>query len=117
KSDVEDPTLLERIPSAVHIVRTGYLDLTRWEESTARVARGARALQPSAHAPVLPFKQPRILHRTLRRLGELLRSCLYFPDETVGWVPFGVAKAIALHRIHPFDVIYTSSPPRASLVI
>ena len=46
-----------------------------------------------------------------------MRSVLYFPDDTVGWVPFGLARAIQLHRDRPFDLVYTTNPPRAAPVI
>jgi glycosyltransferase involved in cell wall biosynthesis len=50
-------------------------------------------------------------------MGELVRSLLYFPDDTVGWVPFALAKAMQLHRRHQFDVIYTVGPPRSAALI
>ena len=53
----------------------------------------------------------------MREAGEFLRSCIYFPDEAVGWIPFACAKAIRLHRRQPFEVVYSSGPPRSSALI
>jgi glycosyltransferase involved in cell wall biosynthesis len=112
KGDLEDRTLLDRIPSEVETVRTRYLDLTRWEEPTANVARSGGALRPQSKSA-----RPRLFDRCLRRFGDFIRSCFYFPDDTAGWVPFGLTKAIELNRRYRFDVLYTTSPPRSSLVI
>src|SRR5260370_26118131 len=89
--DVEDPTLLERVPAEVRVVRTGYLRLSRWEESTVKVARRGGALPAAADRD----RWPRV-GRLLRRLGNFVRSCVYFPDEAVGWGPFGLGGAIRL---------------------
>jgi glycosyltransferase involved in cell wall biosynthesis len=112
KGELQDPTLLERIPPTVRTVRTRYLDFTRWEEPTARVARGTGTLRSQANRSQRPG-----LDRVLRRLGAFARSCLYFPDDTVGWIPFGLAKAIWLKQKDSFDLVYSSSPPRSSLII
>jgi len=112
KEGDRDPTLLERIPSQVRIVRARYWPIARWEKPAATAIRrlGAlRSLQTGGH-------QTR-LDRYLRSLGDMVRSCLYFPDSTVGWVPFGLAKAIQLHREQPFDAVYSTNPPRAAPVI
>ncbi|MGH9557032.1 MAG: glycosyltransferase [Terriglobales bacterium] len=50
-------------------------------------------------------------------MGDWLRSSLYFPDDTVGWVPFALLRALELHFAHPFDLVYTSSPPRSAPLI
>lgn len=42
---------------------------------------------------------------------------MYFPDDTVGWVPFGFNRAAELHLRQRFDAIYTTSPPRSSPLI
>ncbi|MGB2887264.1 MAG: glycosyltransferase, partial [Candidatus Acidiferrales bacterium] len=94
------------------VVRTPYLRVGGWEDLAASTARGLGGL---SSVPT-DSRQPRF-DRYLRSLGELARSALYFPDDTVGWVPFGLARAIQLHREEPFDVVYTTSPPRAASVI
>ena len=108
----QEPRLLERLPPQVGVVRTRYLRISGWENSTASAVRGLGGL---SSAPT-DARQPRF-DRYLRSLGELVRSVLYFPDDTVGWVPFGLAKAIQLHRERPFDLVYTTNPPRSAPVI
>jgi glycosyltransferase involved in cell wall biosynthesis len=108
----QEPKLLEKLPSEMRVVRTRYLRVGGWENSTASVIRGLGGLR-SAPANT---RQPQF-DRYLRHLGQLIRSTIYFPDDTVGWVPFGLAKAIKLHRDQPFDMIYTTSPPRSAPVI
>jgi glycosyltransferase involved in cell wall biosynthesis len=108
----QEPGLLERLPPQVSVVRTRYLRIAGWENSTAGAVRGLGGLRS---APT-DTRQPRP-DRYLRFLGELVRSTLYFPDDTVGWVPFGLAKAVQLHRDQPFDLVYTTSPPRSAPLI
>ena len=109
---LEDASLLQRIPNEVRTVRTGYLNLSGWEEPAGHGLRATGHLRPKVSGESQSRRD-----RFLRGAGELVRSCLYFPDETVGWVPFGFVKAIQLSMQQPFDVVYTTSPPRSSLVI
>lgn len=108
----EDPTLLRKVPPEVEIVRAPSPRLASWEEPASRALKGLGALhsQNNGH-------RQRIGDAWLRRSGNLLRSCAYFPDEMVAWVPFAIAKAIQLHRRKPFDMIYTSGPPRSSAMV
>jgi len=108
----QEPRLLERLPPQVDVVRTQYLRISGWENSTANAFQGFGGLRS---APT-DARQPRF-DRYLRSLGELVRSTLYFPDDKVGWVPFGLAKAIQLHRDQPFDLVYTTNPPRSAPII
>jgi perosamine synthetase len=110
--DLQDPALLERIPPQTEVVRTRYLDFMAWEDSTAGKIRnlGAFNADSSTH-------QSSIVNRCLRRFAAFVRSCVYFPDRTSGWIPFGLGKAIQLAWRERFDVVYTTSPPRSSLVI
>jgi glycosyltransferase involved in cell wall biosynthesis len=107
----QEPKLLEKLPSDVEIVRTRFLRINGWEDATAGAIRKAGALNAQPN-----HRRPRF-DRYLRSLGELVRSTLYFPDDTVGWVPSGLVKAVELLRQERFDAVYTTSPPRSSPVI
>jgi glycosyltransferase involved in cell wall biosynthesis len=107
----QEPKLLEKLPPDVEVVRTGYLRVNGWEDSTAGAVQSVGGLQS-----VPDDRQPRF-DRCLRSIAQLVRSILYFPDDTVGWVPFALAKAIQLHHRQPFDLVYTTSPPRSALII
>jgi perosamine synthetase len=110
--DLQDPSLLQRIPSGTRVVRTRYLNFMAWEDSAAGSIRNFGALSPDSAA-----SHDSIVNRCLRWLAAFVRSCVYFPDDTSGWIPFGVAKAIQLARQEHFDVVYTTSPPRSSMVV
>jgi len=108
----QDPGLLERVPADVRIVRTRSAELMAWENATARAMRDAGALRPTnnGHAEWQ-------LDRWLRSTAGWLRSCFYFPDESIGWVPFATARAAGLSRGNRFDVVYTSGPPRSTAIV
>lgn len=111
KTGMQEPRLLEKLPADVDVVRTKYLSIDSWENRTHQAIQGAGGLRSKPDD-----RQPR-QDRYVRSLGNLLRSTLYFPDETVGWVPHGLSEAIKLHRSDPFDAVYTTCPPRAASVI
>ena len=112
KGEAEDPTLLEKVPAVVRIVKTPYFRVAGWENRAVSVVRTAGAMQSPAREVRQPF-----MDRMLRRLAAFLRSSLYFPDDSLGWIPFGFAKAVKLLFEEPYDVVYSTSPPRAGLVI
>lgn len=109
---VQDPGLLERVPADVRIVRTRSAEFIAWENATARALRNTGALRASSNG----CGEPQV-DRWLRSTAGWLRSCLYFPDESIGWVPFASARAASLFRRESFDVVYTSGPPRSTAII
>lgn len=109
---VEEPELLERLPPELRIERTGYLALKGWERTTAVAIRTAGALKSRYDEARQPW-----IDRWMRSAGNLLRSCLYFPDDTAGWIPFGVVRGAQLLLKERYDVIYSMSPPRSATVV
>lgn len=107
-----DNALLEKLPPGVHVVRTPYLRLKSWERIAANTVRSVGALRSPSDS-----NHQSMLDRSLRRCAGWAQSLLYFPDDTVGWVPFALEKALALHMRRPFDVIYTTHPPRAAHLV
>ncbi len=75
-------------------------------------------MQPAETAaspqPVSEREKSPLVNRTLRSVAKLLRSCLYFPDETAGWIPFAFSRAFQLHLSRHFDAVYTTHPPRSA---
>lgn len=110
--DLEDRTLLRDFPSEVRVERAADLNISGWEDKAAVGIRAAGGLQ-SHYKDV---RQP-LRDRWVRAAGHLVRSTFYFPDDTVGWVPLALANAIELHLRHRFDLVYTTSPPRAAPVV
>ncbi len=115
EGEAQDSSLLSRVPPEINVVRTRYLRVNGWEEAAAGPIRATGALRPAVQSG-RPVK-PSLRDQLLRRLAALARSILYYPDETVGWVPFGLRKALQLLRSGQFEAVYASSPPRSALVI
>lgn len=108
----QDPYLLRRVPREVEVIRTTAPPIVRWEAPTARALKKLGAL-----SPVQLGHPQRGLDTWLRRGADFFRSCFYFPDEMVAWVPHALAKGIRMHRRHPFSVVYSSGPPRSSALV
>lgn len=108
----QDADLLHRVPRELEVVRTIAPHATKWETPTAKTLKKLGAL-----GPVQPGRPQGTRDTLLRRGANLFRSCFYFPDEMVAWVPFAFAKGIRMHRRHPFSVIYSSGPPRSSALV
>lgn len=108
----QDTDLLRRVPREVEVIRSNAPRATRWEAPTATALKKLGALSPLQHG------RPQGTRDTwLRQAANLFRSCVYFPDEMVAWVPFAFAKGIRMHRRHPFSIIYSSGPPRSSALV
>jgi glycosyltransferase involved in cell wall biosynthesis len=112
EGDTRDTTLLEKLPPQLHVVRTPYLRFSAWENKSARVLKNA---QSSAGRSQNAAPSP--LQGHLRSLARFVRSYLYFPDNRVGWIPFGFAAAVDLVFRKRFDLIYTSSLPGSTAVL
>ncbi|MGH9508344.1 MAG: glycosyltransferase [Terriglobales bacterium] len=110
-----EPALLDTLPPEVRVVRTRYRKIFWWETGAAAGLRKLGALQPPSGNNAVPSSL--VLDAWVRRLGNFVRSCVYFPDQFIGWIPSALAEAIRLHRQQPFDVVYCTSPPRSSLIV
>jgi glycosyltransferase involved in cell wall biosynthesis len=118
---VEDASLLRKIPQEVRIVRTPYWRLRQWESTAAGlirtlISRGATAGTSTTEGPkpLSPHPAP---HSFLRKLADSIQNSLYFPDESAGWIPFALERALELHFQERFDAVYTTHPPRAGHVV
>jgi glycosyltransferase involved in cell wall biosynthesis len=110
---VQEATLLEKLPPEVEIVRTKSLRINAWEDDVAGAIQGVGGLRSDTHKASKRWR----FDSVLRSFAAFVRSTLYFPDDTVGWIPYALSAAIKLHRKRPFDVIYTTNPPRSSPVV
>jgi glycosyltransferase involved in cell wall biosynthesis len=121
----EDVTLLRRLPPSVHVERTPFFSVSKWEKKISSAA-GANKNNANdskkanesgtAKEPAEP-SSPSGLRRIVSWAANLVRAFLYFPDEMVGWLPYAVSRAIRLHEGEKFDAIYTTSPPRSTQLI
>ena len=108
--DVLDASLLEGFPEDVEIVRTPQVSFERMEGAPGMKAAAA-TLRGSHDAT------PPLWYRGARRLAEWFRSVVYFPDALTPWIPVAVKEAARLHRRRRFDLVYTSSPPRSTVLV
>lgn len=107
---VYDRSLLDELPNDIRIERTGSLDPLRI--SALLLRDGKRASQPG-----------RVQH-TVYSSGSTavgwyrrLRAYAFFPDTQVGWIPFAVARGMALIKEHRPEVIYSPGAPYSSAVV
>jgi glycosyltransferase involved in cell wall biosynthesis len=120
-AETRDTHLLERMPPEVRVVRTPTLRVNAWESFAARTFRfagkdrssSAAGLKAGSASPAEPSR----LRQFFAWLASLVRLGLYFPDEFVGWVPWGLPAALDLCFRERFDVVYTTSPPRSTPLI
>jgi len=112
QGDFKDPELAGKVPPDVRVECTPYLSVTGWEGGAATAVRSVGGLKSRYNEA----RQP-LFDRLLRSLGNFVRSCLYFPDYSVGWVPFGFLKGAELNLRHHFDAVFTTNPPRSGPVI
>jgi len=128
---LEDASLLAKVPTDVEVVRTPYLRINGWEGSLHRLVRSLGALRAPAGGKVIPFSPPMTaaqgaapngnhpsrLDACLQMAAAAVRAGLYFPDESAGWIPFGLEAALELAMREHFDAVYTTHPPRSAHVI
>ncbi|MGH9580876.1 MAG: glycosyltransferase, partial [Terriglobales bacterium] len=116
----EDASLLRKIPPEVRIVRTHYPKLRKWEDLliSMNAALTARSAPAAAAADGSLAESTQAAAKPLRRwVAGLIQNHLYFPDESAGWIPVALEKALELHLQERFDVVYTTHPPRAGHVV
>ena len=74
----------------VHVERTKSLDPTRIFKKRSTVAMPGDASQ---------------------RWMASISQFLFIPDNKIGWYPYALKSAIALHAAEPFDAVFASAPP------
>ncbi len=52
-----------------------------------------------------------------RKLLSRVSDTFFIPDNKIGWKKRAVAKAVALHAITPFDLIFATAPPFTDFLI
>jgi glycosyltransferase involved in cell wall biosynthesis len=104
-----DPRLLETIPAAVRVERTVSLEPLRFARRLVRrsVDRGRNA--DGGGRSGRPWMGPKWISAAVK--------AVLFPDPRVGWFPFALVRALALHRVQRFQVIYSTSTSVTSHLI
>lgn len=98
-----DPSMLADVPPGVTVERTrawdpyaAYARLLGAKKDDLVGVGGLKAAEGNGLAP---------------RLAAWLRANVFLPDARVGWVPFALKRARALHADRPFDAVVTTAPP------
>lgn len=100
-----DPSLGREIEQ-IRVIRVG-MDEPGW------AAKGLRQMAKDPHRSGLG-------HSLLRRLmasAGLVRNAIAIPDEYLLWAVAALGKTQALVREHPYDAVFTSSPPYSSHLV
>lgn len=118
-----DPATLALVPPRTQVVRAKVLEprhLRRIVDPLRRIAHLLRrprrapadSLSEGEHGPA-PATEGRHPHPANPLPSGLwrLQRLIFFPDNQVGWLPFALVAAIRVHRVTPFDAIYSSSAP------
>jgi len=106
---VYDRSLLDELPSGIHIERTGSLDPLRM--SAVLMRDGKRAA-----------KAGRVQHNvystgsTAVSWYRRVRPYVFFPDTQIGWIPFAVRRGLQLIKRHRPSVIYSPGAPYSSAI-
>jgi glycosyltransferase involved in cell wall biosynthesis len=127
-SAVVDPKLLEKIPPEIEVVRTAYLAISSWENGIHARLRSLGLLRPAAEEMTCQSAtNGTSVHPlgggadsvgfALRSIAAAVRAAFYFPDESAGWIPIALARALGLMLHKRFDVVYTTHPPRSAHVV
>lgn len=99
---ITDISLLEAIPPTVGIARTASLEPVRFiKRLTKRPGDHRSAKEPGRY-------DGRPAWHGARWIRDIERWIL-FPDARIGWLPFAVARALAIGRHQRIDAIYSTS--------
>lgn len=112
-TSIVDEELLAELPDNVSVERAWSLEPTRVVQWLRRV-RGPRIATGDASGDAPAGARG---YSGMPRWAIKLVQSLTLPDEKIGWSPYAVRRARALHAAAPFDVILASGPPFTSLHI
>ncbi|MDR7531971.1 MAG: glycosyltransferase [Armatimonadota bacterium] len=102
-----DTSMLGRIPAGVEVHRTAAVEPVRLAKRlVARRLRGAWDYGARSGRPLL--RSPRWV---------ALERWVFFPDRHLGWLPFGLARALAICRRRSVDVVHSTSTAITSHLI
>jgi len=102
---VWDESLLQDIPANLPITATAAI----------LPARFLRRI--TGHRPGMPRDGGKPWLRALAGLKNLAFTCIFIPDEYLGWLPAAVHAGKRLLKRNDFALIYSSGPPNSTHVI
>ena len=112
KRGAVDPSLVERLPSAVRVHGTRAVYPIKWLKA-ARLKLSRRGAKPRTQSFHSPGESQVELDRTTmwQSVKDALTLPLMTPDRCVGWIPFAVAQGRRIIRTSRPTVLYSSGPP------
>lgn len=122
---VMDPASEAALPRGLEVHRSFCYEPARLRAQLRAAVRGAgrgagRGPRPDAGAVVADAPGPAAGRRASPAVNAAWARAvrfLLFPDDQVGWVPFAVRSALAVHASSPLQAIYSSSPPISAHLI
>ncbi|HUI10507.1 MAG TPA: glycosyltransferase family 4 protein [Bacteroidota bacterium] len=82
--------------------------------------RNVRIERTSPSGPLRLFRRKPVVgmpKEWKRRLFSRLSDTFFIPDNKIGWKRRAVARALALHRETPFDLVFATAPPFTAFLI
>jgi glycosyltransferase involved in cell wall biosynthesis len=82
--------------------------------------RNVRVVRTAASGPARFFKKKDVIEIPVewkRKLLSRLSDTIFIPDNKIGWRRKAVARALALHKETPFDIVFATAPPFTSFLI
>lgn len=108
------PTLEERIGPEIDVVRTRWINVRSPINYLLR--RGRSDWSEHRQAALTDIKKKPQLSFFLH-CKKLMQDLLFFPDDCIGWYPFGVKEGLRAIKEFDIKVIYSSSSPVTSHLI
>jgi glycosyltransferase involved in cell wall biosynthesis len=116
---VRDASLLDELPADIQVERTGSFEPARLPIAVAaRLSRGrahasGAAESAASKATIGPAGAGLAARALAKGMGawKSVWGLLLFPDAAAGWVGPATSRGLAVHRLEPFDAIYSTSGP------
>lgn len=108
------PVLEENMEPEINVIRTGYINIRSPINFLLHRGRSDRGENRQTTLPDIKIK-PR--NPFLAYCKKLLQDLLFFPDDCIGWYPFGVREGLRAIKEFDVKVIYSSSSPVTSHLI
>ncbi len=82
--------------------------------------RGVEIVRTTGAGPGKYFPRKKVINLPPERRRKFLSrisDTFFIPDNKIGWRKKAVAKALALHKVAPFDLIFATAPPFTDFLI
>jgi len=114
----------QKIPSAVHIVRSDRWDLTYIFTKAKAVLRTINPKKGIKRTAMQTSGIPRAASSAASSKKSKFKTLIYgmrdfvfavfeFPDKYIGWMPHAVRQGVRLVKEHNIDAVFTTAPPHS----